>query len=254
MRLARFIFLIVPMFLLFACVAAIAQQNSEIVGTVTDQTGAAVPDAKLVLTQSETGFVYNGVSNGTGGFVFAGLNIGTYTLKVSAKGFQTSTTNGLILNVSQTLGADVKLTIGAETTQVSVTADALAVQVDSNTVDTLISGDQVTEIATENRSIQALAALGLGVSSNLPDNNTPTSVASSSSITVNGLRQSHNIWLIDGGEADDREPAHSGPCASHCQRIEHFRIRGFHQPGRLLHHQGRHRHDDEALGGAHGRV
>jgi len=210
MRLARFIFLIVPMFLLFACVAAIAQQNSEIVGTVTDQTGAAVPDAKLVLTQSETGFVYNGVSNGTGGFVFAGLNIGTYTLKVSAKGFQTSTTNGLILNVSQTLGADVKLTIGAETTQVSVTADALAVQVDSNTVDTLISGDQVTEIATENRSIQALAALGLGVSSNLPDNNTPTSVASSSSITVNGLRQSHNIWLIDGGEADDRGGA-GGP-------------------------------------------
>jgi hypothetical protein len=44
----------------------------------------------------------------------------------------------------------------------------------------------------------------MGVSSMLPDNNTPTSVASNFGISVNGLRQSHNIWLIDGGEADDR--------------------------------------------------
>ena len=52
MRLARFRFLIVPIFLVFACVAAMAQQNSEIIGTVTDQTGAAVPGATLALTQT----------------------------------------------------------------------------------------------------------------------------------------------------------------------------------------------------------
>jgi len=204
MRLAKLRFLMVSLFLVFACVAVRAQQNSEIVGTVTDQTGAVIPGAKLVLTQNETGFVYNSISNATGGYSFPGLNIGTYTLKASAKGFEGYTATGLVLNVSQTLGADVKLTIGAETTEVSVTADALQVQAESNTVSTLISGEQVTEIATENRNFTALAALGLGVSSNLPDNNTPTSVASSASISVNGLRQSHNIWLIDGGEADDR--------------------------------------------------
>ena len=204
MRLARFKFLIVPLFLVFVCVAAMAQQNSEIVGTVTDQTGAAVPGAKLVLTQQDTGFVYNSVSNSTGGFVFPALNIGTYSLKVTAKGFQTSTTNGLVLNVSQTLGADVKLSVGSESQEVTVTADALQVQADSNTVSTLISGDQITEIATENRNLAALAALGLGASSNLPDSNTPTSVGASFSISINGLRQSHNIWLLDGGEADDR--------------------------------------------------
>jgi hypothetical protein len=181
-----------------------AQQNSEIVGTVTDQTGAAVPGAALVLTQTETGFVYNSVSNSTGGYGFPGLNVGVYTLKVTAKGFEGYTASGLTLNVSQTLAQDVKLTIGAETVNVSVTADALQVQAESNTVSTLITGEQITEIATENRNFTALAALGLGVSSNLPDNNTPTSVASSASISVNGLRQSHNIWLIDGGEADDR--------------------------------------------------
>ena len=204
MRLARFRFLIVPIFLAFACVAAMAQQNSEIIGTVTDQTGAAVPGAALTLTQTETGFVYNTVSNATGGYGFPGLNVGIYSLKVAAKGFESYTASGLTLNVSQTLAQDVKLTIGAETVNVSVTADALQVQAESNTVSTLISGEQITEIATENRNFTALAALGLGVSSNLPDNNTPTSVASSASISVNGLRESHNIWLIDGGEADDR--------------------------------------------------
>ena len=204
MRLARFRFLIVPVFFLFACVAAMAQQNSEIIGTVTDQTGAAVPGAKLALTQQETGFTYNSVSNETGGFAFPGLNIGTYTLKATAKGFQAYSVSGLTLNVSQTLGADVKLTVGAETQEISITADALQVQADSNTVSTLITGEQVTEIATENRNFTALAALGMGVSSNLPDNNTPTSVASSANISVNGLRMQHNIWLIDGGEADDR--------------------------------------------------
>ena len=68
-------FFLLPIMLVIASVAALAQQNSEIVGTVTDQTGAYVPGANLTLTQKETGFVYNATSNGTGGYVFAGLNL-----------------------------------------------------------------------------------------------------------------------------------------------------------------------------------
>jgi len=204
MRQTRYRFIVVLVFLLFAGLALKAQQNSEIVGTVTDQTGAAVPGATLALTQKETGFVYNATSNGTGAYTFNGLNVGNYDLKVTAKGFEAYLKTGLPLNVSETLAADVKLTIGAETVEVSVSADALQVQTESNEVSTLISGEQVTSIATENRNFTALAALGLGVSSNLPSNNPPTASASSASISVNGLRQSHNIWLLDGAEADDR--------------------------------------------------
>ena len=109
-----------------------------------------------------------------------------------------------MVNVSATARVDIKLTVGAEAQTVTVEADALAVQADSNVVSTLISSEQISQIATENRNFAALAALGLGVSSALPDSNTPTSVASNFTISVNGLRQSHNIWLIDGGEADDR--------------------------------------------------
>jgi len=88
MRKARLGFILVSILLLFAGVALKARQNSEIVGTVTDQTGAAVPGASLTLTQKETGFVYSVTSNSTGGYVFAGLNVGTYDLKVTAKGFE----------------------------------------------------------------------------------------------------------------------------------------------------------------------
>ena len=82
----------------------------------------------------------------------------------------------------------------------------LTVQADSNVVSTLISSEQISEIATQNRNFAALAAIGLGASSTMPDNNTPSSGAGGSSfnLSINGLRQSHNIWLIDGGESDDR--------------------------------------------------
>ena len=80
---------------------------------------------------------------------------------------------GVVVNVSGTFRVDAKLTLGAETQTVSVVADALAVQTDSNVVSTLINSEEISEIATENRNFAGLAALGLGVSSGLPDTNTP---------------------------------------------------------------------------------
>ncbi len=196
--------LLLPLVLMVAGAAALAQANSELTGIVTDQTGAVVPDAKIVITDPATGFSKTTTSGGTGLYDIAGLNPANYNMKVTAKGFESFAQNGIVVNVSSTARADVKLTVGAETQTVTVEAEALAVQADSNVVSTLISSEQISQIATENRNFAALAALGLGVSSALPDSNTPTSVASSFTISVNGLRQSHNIWLIDGGEADDR--------------------------------------------------
>ena len=224
MRLAKYRFLLVPLFFVFACFAALAQQNSEIIGTITDPTGAAVTGAKLTLTQTETGFVYHAVSNATGGYVFGGLNVGTYNLQVAAKGFQGYLQSGIVVNVSSTVPANVKLAVGADTQQVTVTADALAVQTDTNTVGTLISGEEVTQLATENRNFASLAALGLGVSSALPANNVPTSIASSFNISVNGLRESHNIWLIDGGEADDRGAGGGASIMPSMDAISQFQV------------------------------
>jgi len=204
MRQAKNRFFLLPLFFVLACVGLYAQANSELTGIVVDQTGAVVAGAKIVLTEPATAFTKTTESGVTGLFDIAGLNPGSYTLTVTAKGFEKYTENGIVINVSMTFRRDVKLTVGAESQTVEVQADALTVQTDSNVVSSLISSEQISEIATENRNFAALAALGLGVSSALPDSNTPTSVAANFTISVNGLRQSHNIWLIDGGEADDR--------------------------------------------------
>jgi hypothetical protein len=201
---AKYRLVLLSLVLLLTCLAGHAQQNSTITGTVFDKNGAAVPGAEVTLTQQQTGFVSKANSNDSGNFTFNGLNVGTYDLKASAKGFNAYVEKGIIVNVSQTTRVDATLTVGNVDQTVTVQSDVLTVQTDSNVVSTLVSEEQITEIATENRNFASLVALGLGVSSTLPDNNTPTSVGASANISVNGLRQSHNIWLIDGGEADDR--------------------------------------------------
>ena len=204
MRQARYRFFLLPLFFVLACVGAFAQANSEVTGIVTDQTGAVVAGANIKLTEPTTGFTRDAESGPTGLYDFSGLNPGNYNIKVSAKGFESFQQTSIVVNVSGTFRVDVKLTLGKETETISVVADALAVQTDSNVVSTLINSEEITSIATENRNFVGLAALGLGVSSALPDSNTPGSVGSNFTISINGLRQSHNIWLIDGGESDDR--------------------------------------------------
>ena len=197
-------FLLLPLMFVLACVGALAQANSNVTGIITDQSGAVVAGAKITLTDPSTGVTKTTTSSDTGLYEIAGLNAANYNLTVTAKGFQTFVQNGIVVNVSMTFRVDPKLTVGAESTTVTVQADALTVQSDSNVVSTLINEQQITELATNGRNIVALATLGLGVSGNLPDSNTPTSVGSSFAISFNGLNQAHNIWLIDGGEAYDR--------------------------------------------------
>jgi hypothetical protein len=204
MRQARYRFFLLPLFFVLACAGAFAQANSSVTGIVTDQSGAVVPGAKVTLTDPATGAVKTSISSSTGLYEIGGLNAGNYNLKVTAKGFEAFAQNGIVVNISATFRVDVKLTVGTESQTITVVADALAVQNDSNVVSTLINEQQITELATNGRNVVALAALGLGVSGNLPDSNTPTSVGSSASISFNGLSVAHNIWLIDGGEIYDR--------------------------------------------------
>ena len=204
MRHTRYRFFLLPLFLMLACAGAFAQANSAITGVVTDQTGAVVSGAKITVTNPATGEVRTATSGGTGLYEVPGLNAGNYDLKVTAKGFESFAQTGIVVNISASFRVDVKLTVGAESQTITVAADALAVQSDSNVVSTLINEQQITELATNGRNVVGLATLGLGVSGNLPDSNMPTSVGANFAISFNGLNQAHNIWIIDGGEAYDR--------------------------------------------------
>jgi hypothetical protein len=193
-----------PVFFILACVGAFAQANSEVTGIVTDQTGAVVEGAKIVLTDPATGIVKNAVSGSAGLYSIPGLNAANYNMKVTAANFETYVQSGIVVNISNTFRVDVKLTVGAASQTVTVEADALAVQSDSNVVSTLINEQQITELPTNGRNVIGLAALGLGVSGNLPDMESPFSVTANYAISFNGLNQAHNVWMIDGAESYDR--------------------------------------------------
>ena len=120
MRQARYSFFLLPLFFVLACVGAFAQANSAVTGIVTDQTGAVVADAKIVLVNPATGTTKTTVSTGTGLYEFPGLNAANYNMKVTAKGFQAFQQNGIVVNISATFRVDVKLTIGAESQTITV--------------------------------------------------------------------------------------------------------------------------------------
>jgi len=189
---------------LCAAFAVRAQENAELKGTVTDATGAVVPNAKITLTNPATAEVRSGMTNAAGLYDFPALHIGNYNLKVAAAGFETYTKTGIVMNVAATEREDVRLKVGASSEMVTVEADALHLETETNEVSNLITGEQLTELGTNGRSMISLATLGAGVSANIPSFNGVSAQGSSESISFNGMRPGHNNWLIDGGEVYDR--------------------------------------------------
>ena len=180
------------------------QENATINGTVSDSTGALVPNAAITLTNPATGQVRQSVSNSSGAYLFPNVGIGAYTLSASVTGFQKYTKTNIVVNVAASLEENIALTVGSQAQTVTVAADALQVQSETSEVSTLISGEQVAQLATNGRNVTALAALGLGVSNNLPPFSGVNALTSANGISFNGTRTEHNIYLLDGAEQNDR--------------------------------------------------
>ena len=109
-----------------------------------------------------------------------------------------------MLNVGDHTRVDFKLEVGSAQETVTVEATAVAVQTDTGEVSDVITGQQVTQLATNGRSVFSLEALTPGASSIQADFMVPTSAGSDFNVSFNGQRVSHNMWLVDGGEAADR--------------------------------------------------
>jgi hypothetical protein len=181
-----------------------AQAAGEITGAVTDPTGAVVPNVDVKITSVETGSSKATKTNGAGIFDFPGLDNGDYNLTASSTGFQAYRKDGIVLHVGDTLREDIALAVGAQTQEVVVQSNALQVQSESNEVSSLISGQQMLQLATNGRNVTSLVSLGTGVSGNLPSFNGVTAQGSNANLSFNGTNPNHNNWLIDGGEVYDR--------------------------------------------------
>src|SRR5688572_33676 len=87
--------------------------TATLVGTVTDNTGAVVPGAVVNVVNTETQFVYNGVTNDEGGYYVPNLNPGTYRLTLQAQGFKRYIQEGIILRTSEQPRINITLEVGA---------------------------------------------------------------------------------------------------------------------------------------------
>src|ERR1700738_3518644 len=89
-------------------------------GTVTDHTGAAIANATVVATQTETGSTHNTVSSSAGAFLFQDLPLGAYSVTVSFPGFQTVKTDKVMVSAGSTYTLPVKLPLSTSTTTIEV--------------------------------------------------------------------------------------------------------------------------------------
>jgi hypothetical protein len=111
--------------LLAALPSALAQSDRGVVtGTVTDQQGAVVPNASLVLRGADTGVEYTTVSTGTGNYAIPSIPVGRYNLTANAPGFSQYVQEGITVQAAQTARVDVKLAVSGTTESVTGQADA----------------------------------------------------------------------------------------------------------------------------------
>jgi len=217
----RLMALLVVMILLF--VAQGLAQEATIVGTVTDPSGAAVPNVSITVTNTDTGLTRTLTTSGDGQYVVPDLGIGHYSVKASASGFKVGEQSNIVLAVNDRTRVDFKLQVGSAQEQVTVEAAAIAVQSDSGEVSDVITGQQLSQLSTNGRSMYSLIALTPGASSGQGDFQIPTPVGGDANVSFNGMRESHNLYLLDGSESSDRGGAGGSDVMPSMDAIAEFR-------------------------------
>ncbi|HZL25054.1 MAG TPA: TonB-dependent receptor [Acidobacteriaceae bacterium] len=142
-----------------AGVAAAQLDTGSIQGTVRDSTGAAIPNAAVVVTNEGTQRAYRTKSDGSGQYNVPTLPVGSYSVSASYKGFGTSTLQGVELNASELHRADIVLKPGADTQQVTVTANQMQVNTLSADLGTTIDAQRVANLPLNGRDFTDLLAL-----------------------------------------------------------------------------------------------
>jgi hypothetical protein len=183
-----------------------SKTTSVLSGIVTDPTGALVTDAKVTVTNTQTGITQETVTDAQGEYRFLLLPPGIYDVKVEKAGFSTPTHTGIELTVGQLASIDVQLAVGASTQLVEVRSHAPLVEVEriqqANTIDQM----SVRNLPINRRDYLTFALLAPGVvdSKALADANSfRVKQTPDSGLSFYGSNGRGNNVSVDGGEAND---------------------------------------------------
>jgi hypothetical protein len=178
--------------------------SSQVSGVITDPTGASVSDAKIQLTQTETGQVHTATSNASGSYIIPDLPVGPYRFQVTAAGFSTYVENGIVLEVGTNPAINAKLSVGAVTEQVVVeAAGAAMVETQSNGIGQVIDQKQVVELPLNGRDpTQLIALAGLTTAAPAGDLNSNKNFPTITIAVAGGLPNGV-AYILDGGSHND---------------------------------------------------
>ena len=182
--------------------------TADIVGTVTDASGAVLPGATITVENLDTGGVRKALSGSTGDYAFTLLPIGRYSVKAEATGFGGWSAAQVVLAVGDRLRLDVHMEVGQIGQSVEVTARTPALQSDSSSVGTLVNERAVQDLPLNGRNFVRLATLAAGANegttNGLATGNRPDDRRRNSSFQVNGQSDNRNNFLIDGMDNNER--------------------------------------------------
>ncbi len=178
-------------------------ERGTIAGTVRDPSGAVVPSVAITVKNVATGVEFKTATTQSGEYVAPNLIPGEYSVTASKQGFTRLDRSGLVLNVYERLAVDLTLQVGTVTQAVEVKGEAPLLESQATDVVTLVPERDVTELPLNGRTVFQLAPLVAGVTNGIAGqnaNNTsiPDNARDAQGLSVNGLVQSTNSYILDG--------------------------------------------------------
>ena len=180
---------------------AISVNGGSIQGTITDSTGAVVPNAQVLITGTDTGFTKTVTTDNSGFYSVGPLNPGPYTVDVTAANFQKLDVKTVVRTGTATSG-NFKLTVGQTNETVEVTAGAIQVNTDQPGVSGVITREQIETLPINGRNILDVAQIQPGVILQSGESFDPTK-AGYSAISVGGVSGRTTRILLDGQDITD---------------------------------------------------
>jgi Carboxypeptidase regulatory-like domain/TonB dependent receptor len=171
-------------------------------GTVTDPSGAVIPNAKVTATNVDTGVATFSTTNNDGIYNLRFLQIGNYKVTVESPGFSAAALGPFVLETGQDAKVDVKLVLGSQAQQVSVVSEiAPLLNTENSTLATTLDTRAIENIPIVGRDIVALTMFLPGAVSTNPNGfvgQAAITMTGGNTVSVNGNRQQANQYLLDG--------------------------------------------------------
>ncbi|HTC64347.1 MAG TPA: carboxypeptidase regulatory-like domain-containing protein [Candidatus Saccharimonadales bacterium] len=176
-----------------------AQVTGSILGTVTDQTGGVISDAKISVKNLETGATREVASDDTGNYRILSLPLGQQELRVEQKGFKPFLRTGIDLHIGEQAVINVTLALSPADT-VTVVSEAPVVNVTTASVSGFVDDRQIKDLPLNGRSFDDLIALNPGTINYSALKSPNTSTSNGNTFSVAGRRTSENLFLLNGVE------------------------------------------------------